>query len=434
MKLGDIPLNDPKTYQLLSKGLNVGIFQLNSGWVKGLLRSAQPERFEDIVALTALIRPGAMDSEGPREYVARKKIGQTRPDIHPEIDSVLEPILKETYGLVVYQEQVMEIIKVISGWDYAEADLIFRALKKKDLAKMEKAKPAFYSAATNYSTEALDRLWDILIPFSDYSFGKAHSVGYSYITYWNAYLKTHYPEQFLTALLSSTEDQSKILTYIAEANRLGIAVLPPDINESGRGFVPTKKGVRYGFAAIRDVGESATEGVTRQRPFVDLDDFFRRTDPKVLNSRVLSALIRAGAFDSLWPNREGLLESADRVARLTINHRRLATFGERPLLRVRYTPRTPKEAPWTPEKASTVRQQELETLGVHLTHPRLILRAPRVLSESENHWLTQVLEAREPNSEVWIEAGSTRIQLPVRSSSTGLAEVVKMIGLELREE
>lgn len=265
LTVDDIPMEDEASFRLLSEGLNVGVFQLSAPWVRGILRDVRPDCFNDVVALLAMVRPGSLDTGGPKQYARNKRALVTKPQIHPELDKALEPILKDTYGIILYQEEVLAIIKEVTGWGYGEADLIFNAMRKKDVAKLASAKPAFLKAS-RYTLKATETLWSYLEPFADYSFNKAHAVSYAKITMWTLYLKTHYPKEFIAACMSGNLDENeKIQDYITEAKRLGIDVLPPDINKSGLGFRPTNEGIRYGIGAIKGVGESAVRAIVEAR-------------------------------------------------------------------------------------------------------------------------------------------------------------------------
>src|SRR5690606_20442763 len=230
-----------------------------------------------------------LDNGSHTEYARRKQRGEYSPRVHPDLDRAIEPVLAETYGLIVYQEEVLEIIKVVTGWGYAEAEDIFTAMRKKKLERMEQSRPAFFQAAQSrgYSAEAVQALWDVLVPFSDYSFNKAHSVAYAHISYYTAYLKANHPIEYMTALLSSAEDTKELRKHIDECRRMDIPILPPDVNESDLGFTPTTRGIRYGIAAIKGIGEGATQSLIDKRPYDSIDDFFRRASAKVLNARVL---------------------------------------------------------------------------------------------------------------------------------------------------
>lgn len=413
---------------MLSEGHNLGVFQLSEGWVKGILRDIKPDSFGDVVALNALVRPGSTDNAAPKDYARRKRSGNRRPDIHPEVNQDFAPLLERSYGIVLYQEDVLAIIAETTGWGYAEADLLFNAFRKKDLEKLHKAKPGF-SDASKYSDSATQRIWDILEPFADYSFNRSHATGYGLISYQTAYLKANFPREFISAMMSYEEDQDQIQKCIQEANRLGIAVLPPDVNASGIGFTPTKEGIRYGLGAIKGLGPAAISGLLDRRPFQDIDDFFRRADQNMLNIRVLGALARGGAFEDLYPGRTSLVREVERLSQLAGNHRRFSTFGERPLFRIRYEPRIR-----VPDDRDQLASDETELLGVRLTFPKIILKTDRALSGSEMAWLRTVLDSRMPESEVCIESHGLRITLDTRSAERGLARAVASIGLRVELE
>jgi DNA polymerase-3 subunit alpha len=428
--LEDIPLDDRKTYELLSSGRSLGVFQLETGWIKGILRDIKPDSISEIAAVTALIRPGSLDMGGPQKYAARKRSGDTQPDVHPDIDDDLEPVLRETYGIIVYQEQVLEIIRVVTGWGYDKADVIFYALRKKNLVALESAKPGFFEAS-KYSKAVTSKVWDVLVAFGDYGFNKSHSVGYAYITYWTAYLKAHYPIEFISALLTADgDDQEKTKLYIKEAQALNIAVLPPDINKSNLGFTPTSEGIRYGLSAIKGLGEPTVKCILRTRPFNDIDGFLRRADAKLLNSGVLTALVRSGALDSIWRSRKQLLGEADRLVSLVRRHRESEAQAQRTLLKVSYAPKGRADQSGDIDAVERA-QGELETLGTRLTFPSLVIKAVAPLSASEMAWLMSVLRSRQPESDVYLEIRGFRSKLPLRSSERGLKSVVQKIGLDV---
>lgn len=430
----EIPLDDPKTYALLSRGETIGVFQVETPGMQGLLKKVRPENIGDISAVLALYRPGPMDNGYHTDYATRRATKQTSIDIHPELEIILSPILLETSGVICYQEQIMAIIAEVTGWSYAEAEDIFNGMRKKNLQKMERSRPAFYSTAQSrgFSTEAVDALWETLIPFSDYSFNKSHSVAYAIITYRTAYLKANHPVEYMTALLTSAarmkkpEDRDK---YLAESVRMGINILPPDINDSRFGFTPTKKGIRYGLEGIKDVGAGAVEAIITRRPYRSIDDFFRRADPKVLNGRVLDALARSGTLDSLWSSREQLVEQSRELSRLAQDSQRAARGGQRSLLPVRFRPSSGKEG--TPKKDSAGRAQwERDTLGAVVTRPRLLLRPSRPLTQTEWEWIRSA--STRGQTELSVLLGKTEVKLaPVwdndlfRRSVEGLGMVIE---------
>lgn len=373
----------------------MGIFQLESPGMQQLLRKVKPTRLNDISAVLALYRPGPMGMSAHHEYAKRKNSGDNRATIHPELDDLLTEVLYETYGLVVYQEQVMEVISRVTGWGYAESENILTAMRKKKLALLAKSKPSFMEAANRFSLAATTALWETLIPFSDYSFNKSHSVGYAKVAYWTAYLKANHPQQFMTSLLSSTDNIEESAHFIHECQTMGAPVLPPDINLSGIDFTSTKEGIRYGIAHIKGVGVSAAEDLLSRRPYGSLDQFFRNTPGKVLNARVLEALVKAGALDSLWSSREGLVQQAQGVAQLALEGRKHRSEGQSSLLRVRYRPQYTQEGP--PPKDSNLRAGwERDTLGLAFTTPKVVLTLNRALSRQEWEWVAGLLGGHQP--------------------------------------
>lgn len=432
-RLQAIPFDDRKTFELLSTGHTVGLFQIESPFAAGVVKQIQPSSLQEICAIEALLRPGSTDSKSDREFAKRKRSGWRTPSIHPELNGVLEPILWETYGLIVYQEQVMKLISVVTGMTDAESDDIFYAMRKKDVQKMAKAKPSFMEAGSSqgYSQTSLEALWEVLVPFSDYSFNKAHSMGYAYITYWTAYLKANYPKEYMSALLSSAKPED-ISRYLAEVERMGIPLLPPDINDSGMGFTCTKKGIRYGLGAIKGLGEPTTKAIVAGRPFRSLDGFFRNADPKVLNARVLSALVKTGSLDSLWASREELLEQAPELAALALRARGDRSGGQGSLIRTRYIPRTQAEGS-PPQDSERRAADERELLGAVLTHPGITLTASRPLSESEWMWLRQVLLNGKPIQEVTLKLGNTTMKLPKTTYTPQLWTTLALVGIRTEE-
>lgn len=434
LKVEDIPMDDPETFRMLSQGKNIGVFQLGKSWIRGHLRDVQPDCFSDIVALLAMVRPGSLDTGGAKAYARNKRSGRTTPDIHPELNAALEPVLKETYGVILYQEQVLEIIKIVTGWGYAEADLIFYAMRKKDLGKLSEAKPSFQEAS-KYSPEATETVWNILVAFGDYGFNKAHAVSYAKITMWTAYLKCHYPKEFLAALLSypkgkdADEKKRNLQDMLNAVKEEDIRVLPPDINESDLGFKPTPEGVRYGIGAIKGVGEATTRGILRTRPFKDLDDFLWRVDPSVLNSGVLAALIKSGCLDSLWSDRSQILGEIDRLSALALSHRKAQSSGSGPLTRIRYELKAQPSS--GRGQSSEIAAWEDDTIGVRLTYPRVVILCDKILSESEREWLMSVLKARPPESEVYLSTKGYESKLPLRTSAKGLETVLSKIQLKV---
>ncbi|ROO61252.1 DNA polymerase III alpha subunit [Micromonospora sp. Llam0] len=312
--LEDLPLDDKRAYELLARGDTLGVFQLDGGPMRSLLRSMVPDNFEDISAVLALYRPGPMGANAHNEYADRKNNRKPVVPIHPELAEPLADILGDTYGLIVYQEQVMAIAQQLAGYTLGAADLLRRAMGKKKKEILDKEYVPFSQGMRDngYSDEAIKTLWDILVPFSDYAFNKAHTAGYGLVSYWTAYLKANYPAEYMAALLTSVgDDKDKAAVYLAECRRMKIKVLPPDVNASGARFTAVGADIRFGLAAVRNVGTNVVDAIARCRKdkgaYTDFYDFLRKVDPVACNKRTVESLIKAGAFDSLGHTRRGLL-------------------------------------------------------------------------------------------------------------------------------
>ncbi|MFP5020531.1 DNA polymerase III subunit alpha [Pseudonocardia phyllosphaerae] len=312
--LDHVELDDAKTYELLSRGDTLGVFQLDGGPMRDLLRRMAPSEFEHISAVGALYRPGPMGANAHNDYADRKNGRQEITPIHPELAEPLKDVLGETYGLIVYQEQVMSIAQVLAGYSLGQADLLRRAMGKKKKEILDKEYVGFAQGMKDngYSADAVKTLWDILLPFSDYAFNRAHSAAYGVVSYWTAYLKANYPAEYMAAVLTSVkDDKDKAAVYLAECRRMGITVLPPDVNDSVRNFAPVGSDIRFGLGGIRNVGHNVVDAIVAARRekgnFVDFSDFLRKVDAVVCNKKVVESLIKAGAFDSLGHSRKGLL-------------------------------------------------------------------------------------------------------------------------------
>ena len=307
-------LDDVKTYQLLMKGDTDGVFQLESSGMKDILVRLKPDCIEDIIALIALYRPGPMNMVP--EFIARKQ-GNTK--IVYELPQ-LEDILKETYGIILYQEQVMQIAVVIGNYTMAEADTLRKVMSKKKASEMEKEKPKFLEGAKKARIPEANarKIWEQMESFAEYGFNKSHSTAYAMISYQTAYLKAHYPIEFMAALLTSEKDnRDKIIKHISGCKDMGIKVLPPDINESDRDFSVAEDGIRFGLAAVKNVGVGAVDALISARDhggkFSDINDFCNRGDLSKINKRVMESLIKCGAFDSLGYRRRGLMMSYEAI-------------------------------------------------------------------------------------------------------------------------
>ncbi|SFO12621.1 DNA polymerase-3 subunit alpha [Nitrosospira briensis] len=398
--LENLPLDDLATYALLRRGNAVGVFQFESRGMKDLLQKAKPDRFEDIIALVALYRPGPM-SLIP-EFTERKHGKRVE-----YLDPRLQPILEPTYGVMVYQEQVMQIAQVIGGYSLGSADLLRRAMGKKKPEEMALQRDIFVAGAVKNGLTERDaaELFDLMERFAGYGFNKSHAAAYALIAFQTAYLKAHYPAEFMAATLSADmDDTDKVHTFFEDSVSQGLGMLPPDINLSGYRFVPVdEKTVRYGLGAIKGTGESAIAAIIRARdgdgPYTDLFDFCHRVDKRIVNRRVIESLIRAGAFDSVNSHRAGLLasvgialESAEQAGR-AVNQVSLFGEGDSSI-----QPASLINVPSWPEKEKL--KNEKMALGFYLSgHPF------NAYAEELKHFVRTRLDRLNPQREPQLLAG-----------------------------
>jgi DNA polymerase-3 subunit alpha len=330
LDLETLELDDAPSYELLARGDTLGVFQLDGGPMRSLLKLMKPDNFEDISAVLALYRPGPMGANAHTDYALRKNGIQEVIPIHPELKEPLAEILGGTYGLIVYQEQVMAVAQKLAGYSLGQADILRRAMGKKKKSELDKQFAGFSQGMQDngYSMAAVKTLWDILLPFSDYAFNKAHSAAYGVISYWTAYLKAHYAPEYMAALLTSVgDDKDKSAIYLNECRRMGITVLPPDVNESALNFTPVGNDIRFGMGAIRNVGVNAVEAMVAAREkegaYTSFKDYLMKVPAVVCNKRTIESLIKAGAFDSLNHHRRALAmiheEAIDSVITLKRN-------------------------------------------------------------------------------------------------------------------
>ncbi len=317
--LDTLPEGDKKTYELLTKGDTLGVFQFESAGMIASLKSLRPDSIEDLIALGALYRPGPMDNIPT--YIDVKH-GRQRPDyLHP----LLEPVLKETYGVIIYQEQVQKIAQVLAGYTLGGADLLRRAMGKKIKAEMDAQRAQFAEGAKQggVDPDRASHIFDLVAKFAGYGFNKSHAAAYAVVAYQTAYLKANYPVQFMAASMTyELGSTDKLSQFVQEAGKFNIEVLPPDINASEVQFAVEKLAdgrlaIRYALSAIKNVGPAAMAAIVEERrtngPFKDINDFAARVDGTVMNRRQLEFLVMAGCFDSLLPNRRQLYESMDRI-------------------------------------------------------------------------------------------------------------------------
>ena len=383
--LSTLTLDDKKTFALLGRGETLGVFQLDGGPMRALLRQMNPDSFEDISAVIALYRPGPMGVNAHNDYADRKNKRQAVDSIHPELTNALADILGDTYGLIVYQEQVMAIAQKVAGFSLGRADLLRKAMGKKDRLILDKEYLNFERGMTEnkFSKSAIDKLWETLIPFSDYAFNRAHSAGYGLVSYWTAYLKANYPTEYMAALLTSVrDDKDKSALYLNECRRMGIKVLPPDVNESTGDYTPLGGDIRFGLNAIRNVGEGVVASIVEQRVvkgrFESFGDFLAKVDPVVCNKKTIESLIKAGAFDSLNHPRKGLtlifLEAIDSVmeAKRAESIGQFDLFGGAPGATATSITGVEIEIPNQEWEKSLLLSYEREMLGLYVSdHPLL---------------------------------------------------------------
>jgi DNA polymerase-3 subunit alpha len=376
ISIDDLPLDDEKTYQIFSRGFTSGVFQFESAGMRDILRKYQPTRIEDLCALNALYRPGPIQGGVVDDFIDRK---HGRKQVVYDFP-VLREILEETYGIMVYQEQVMQVANRLAGYSLGEADLLRRAMGKKNAAEMAKQRERFLNGARErgFNEKKAAKTFDLMEQFAGYGFNKSHSMAYAYLAYVTAYLKAHYPQEFMSALLTSeTGNTAKVVKYINECRDMGIAVLPPDINVSGKNFTPSESGIRFGLGAIKNVGGAAIESVESARAsggrFRTLYDFCERVNLSSVNRRMIESLIRAGAMDSLVGNRAQLFAAVEAAMETGQRAWKDRESGQTGLFGDFGGDDAPAEAPlpdvpdWTkPEKLSG----EKELLGIYVTgHP-----------------------------------------------------------------
>jgi DNA polymerase-3 subunit alpha len=333
--LEDLPLADQKTFELLSRGDTLGVFQLDGGPMRALLRSMAPDSFADISAVIALYRPGPMGENAHNNYADRKNGRKPVEAIHPELREPLAEILGDTYGLIVYQEQVMAIAQKVAGFSLGRADLLRKAMGKKNKEILDKEYIPFEAGmkSNGFGDAAIKRLWEVLIPFSDYAFNRAHSAGYGVVSFWTAYLKANFPTEYMAALLTSVrDDKDKSALYLSECRRMGISVLPPDVNESNSEYTPRGKDIRFGLAAIRNVGEGVVASIKSAREakgaFTSFGDFLTKVDAQVCNKKTIESLIKAGAFDDLGHHRKALVAIHLSAIDAVIESKRAEAIGQ----------------------------------------------------------------------------------------------------------
>ncbi len=367
-----LPLDDEQSYALFSAGLTDGVFQFESSGMKDILRKFKPSSIEHLTALNALYRPGPIGGGMVDDFIKRKH-GSKRIEYElPELKTVLQ----ETYGVIVYQEQVMQIANIIAGYSLGEADLLRRAMGKKKAEEMAAQREKFVSGsrAKGFKDEKkITRIFDLMEQFAGYGFNKSHSAAYAVLAYRTAYLKAKHPQYFMAALLTSERgNQDKVVKYINECRDMGIAILPPDVNTSDVNFTPSPNGIRFGLAAIKNVGETAITSIVAGKPFSSIFDFCERVDLRTVNKRVVESLIKAGAFDSVDSARAVLYANVDRAMDWGQRKQREREVGQGGLFGAMFGGAEEKQIldPTEPWPEGLKLKHEKETLGFYITgHP-----------------------------------------------------------------
>ncbi|GAB6897948.1 DNA polymerase III subunit alpha [Kineosporia succinea] len=404
VELESLELTDPKTYELLQRGDTLGVFQFDGGPMRSLLRLMRPDNFEDISAVGALYRPGPMGANSHTNYALRKNKQQEISYPHDSLAEALEPILGTTYGLIVYQEQVMAIAQQLGGYSLGKADLLRRAMGKKKREVLDAEYVGFEQGMLDngFSPEAIKTLWDVLVPFSDYAFNKAHSAAYGVVSYWTAYLKANYQPEYMAAVLTSVrDDKDKSALYLNECRHLGIKVLPPDVNESSANFTAVDVDIRFGLTAIRNVGANVVEAIVAAREekgrFTSFEDFLRKVPLVVCNKRTIESLIKGGAFDTLGHTRKGLVAVHEQAVEAVVSDKRQEANGQDSLFgalmgmddedapQLSMVPPVP-EGEW---EKSVLLASEREMLGLYVSdHP--LFGVEHILAKSSDCTVSQL--------------------------------------------
>jgi DNA polymerase-3 subunit alpha len=338
--LDTLSVDDPETYKLLSRGDTLGVFQLDGGPMRDLLRRMQPTVFDDIVAVGALYRPGPMGMNAHNDYADRKNNRQKVTPIHPQLEEPLREILGDTYGLIVYQEQIMLIGQEVAGYSMGRADVLRRAMGKKKKEVLDQEYEGFHAGMLaservpgGFSGDAVKALWDTILPFAGYAFNKSHAAAYGLISYWTAYLKANFTAEYMAALLTSVGDnKDKSAIYLSECRRLGIKVLPPDVNESALRFAAVGNDIRFGMGAVRNVGANVVDSIIKTRTekgkYSTFTDFLDKSELVACNKRVIESLIKAGGFDSLGNTRLAMIQVHEDAVDAVVPLKRQEAMGQ----------------------------------------------------------------------------------------------------------
>jgi DNA polymerase III subunit alpha len=420
-----IPLDDEKTLRLFARGDTFGVFQFESSGMQRMLQEVRPDRFDDLVALNALYRPGPMD------YIPNFKRGKHDPESVKYLDERLKPILEPTYGVAAYQEQLMEISKTLGGLTPGEADTLRKAIGKKNARMLATLHDKFMAgcAASGVSTDGAEELWNWMEKAGGYSFNKSHSACYSFLAFQTAYLKAHYPEAYMAALISSVMNtKDRVPQYVAEARAMKIEVLPPDVNESGRRFTVVGKTIRFGLSAVKNVGDSCVDSIIAAReedgPFEDIFDFCERVDSRTYNKRTLESLIKCGAFDNVGPSRAAMVAVHAKAVERSTSGLKGASEDQFSMFDAAELAPPKPEFPEIEEDKRTDLEWEKESLGLYVSdHP---LRP--VLHKLKKHTDTTVseLESQRDGAVVWVGGLATS----VRTNTTRKGDMMAMLQLD----
>ena len=421
----DIPLDDEKTLKLFARGDTFGVFQFESSGMQRMLQEVKPDRFDDLVALNALYRPGPMD------YIPNFKRGKHNPESVEYLDPRLKPILEPTYGVAAYQEQLMEISKTLGGFTPGEADTLRKAIGKKNAKLIATLKDKFIDGckASEVAPKAAEELWNWMEKAGGYSFNKSHSACYSFLAFQTAYLKAHYPEAYMAALMSSVMNtKDRVPQYVAEARAMGVEVLPPDVNESGHRFTVVGETIRFGLSAVKNVGSNFVEAIIEARekdgPFEDLFDLCERVDCKTYNKRTIESLVKCGAFDSMGYSRAAMLEVHGKAVELAIKGFKYANADQFCMFDAAELAPPRPQMPQIEDDRRGILEWEKETLGLYVSdHP---LRP--VLHKLKKHTDTTVseLDHCRDGQVVWVGGLATS----VRSNTTRKGDMMAMLQLD----
>jgi DNA polymerase-3 subunit alpha len=424
MDVNRLPLDDKKTYRTLCNGNTTGVFQLESTGIREMTVKIRPNCFEDLVAILALYRPGPLDSGMAEEYIKRKHGKEKIKYLHPLLDT----ILKDTYGVIVYQEQVMQIAQVLGGYTMGDADILRRAMGKKDPQEMAAQRERFVDGARakKIDEKKATEIFDQMETFARYGFNKSHSAAYALVSYQTAYLKTHYPVEFMASLMTSEMgDTDKVIKNLSECRAKDIEVLAPDVNESRADFTPIGDKVRFGLAAVKNVGEKAVEVILESRskdgPFSSLFDFCRRVDMTAVNRRVIESLIKCGAFDATQVSRARMIGALDDAMKTGQSHQRDESSHQIDIFAMLGTPAKgaskpgdvyPQVTEWTSQETLTF---EKEALGFYITgHP--LDKFDRVLNRITSGTISVLKEKAQPGE---IKMGGVVSALKLRNTKKG---------------